>query len=970
MTRRMMGRTLVLVAALAFASGTGLPVAGQGSGTQQMDEEYTRRILEQTPDDRIEVDLVNHMPLPVDPNVPSPLKVLGYIPGENGTLTYSSDVYRYLDALDAASPRVTCWSIGRTEEDRDTRACAVSSEEAIRDLDKYKQITAQLTDPRQLTDAQAQQLIETGKPIYWATGSIHSGETGSVEMLMELGYRLAIDESPFVRAIRDNVIFVFTPTTEVDGHDRQVDNRRAQAAGQVAPSMVYWGRYVAHDNNRDGIGKGLKLSQNVLAAFLDLHPQVLHDLHESANLLYVSTGTGPYNPIVDPIQVSEWWQLAQNEILELTKRGVPGVWTYDFYDGWTPNYMFWIGVTHNAIGRFYETQSGGANISTPSRQSREWYRQNPNPGDVQWSSRSNVNMQQSGLLVTLNYVARNRAMFLENYYAKMKNQVALGRNEAPHAYVIPNDQRKKADVADLVNIVRREGAEVSVASSPFRVGDLQVQAGDYVVRMDQPYRGIVEMYLGRQWFPADNPRPYDDTGWAIPLLHNIRVVRVDDPAILEQPMTTLSANARFAGSITGTGSTLVIDHTTDNGLATFRWANPSVGMSAAEAPFELAGHRFTAGAFIVPNADRAALEPQIRDLGLQAWATNTPPGVPTHDLDVPRIGYIHSWSNTQEEGWVRMGLDMYGIPYTYFGDNEVRNGNLRERFDVILYPNASIQIDGGGRPVGGPPQPYRPTVVTPSIATAPDQTDDRRGGLGWDGLRELQRFVEAGGVLITEGGAAATFIDYRLAPGVRVAETEGLFVPGSVMKTLLGDMTSPILYGYDQNAMAVLIKNGPVFALGGGGGRGGRGSMPPGVGGGNLAPMSAPAQLTTLEGGPPPPPPGTMVPGGRGGGRGAGGFAGRGGGRAGGGGRGGAAMDPTAPRVLLSYPDSPDDLLLSGALVGGENLVGTPVLVDASLGEGHVVLFANRPFWRNEPHGNYFLWFNAMLNWNDLGAGR
>ena len=173
---------------------------------------------------------------------------------------------------------------------------------------------------------------------------------------MELAYRLAIEESPFIQQIRNNVIFVLTPTTEVDGHDRQVDNQRAQRASPSRrPAMVYWGKYVQHDNNRDGIGKGLKLSQNVLAAFLDMHPQVLHDLHESVNLLYVSTGTGPYNPIVDPLQVNEWWLLAQNEILEMTKRGVPGVWTYNYYDGWVPNYMFWIGVSHNAIGRFYET---------------------------------------------------------------------------------------------------------------------------------------------------------------------------------------------------------------------------------------------------------------------------------------------------------------------------------------------------------------------------------------------------------------------------------------------------------------------------------------------------------------------------------------------------------------------------------------------------------------------------------------
>ena len=111
-------------------------------------------------------------------------------------------------------------------------------------------------------------------------------------------------------------------------------------------------------------------------------------------------------------------------------------------------------------------------------------------------------------------------------------------------------------------------------------------------------------------------------------------------------------------------------------------------MSAAEQAFDLGGHHFAAGAFVIANANRATLESQIQEMGLQAWATDAAPSVPMHDLDVPRIGYIHSWQSTQDEGWVRMGLDMYKIPYKYFGDNEVRKGNLRAQYDVILYPDA------------------------------------------------------------------------------------------------------------------------------------------------------------------------------------------------------------------------------------------------------------------------------------------
>jgi hypothetical protein len=994
----------LIVAAGIIAFGASTPLAGQQGGSaapavQKNDAEYTKRIIDNTPDKRILTELIDHMP--VSDTVPSPLKFLGYVPGENSRLTYHKDIVAYYQALDKASDRVTMWEIGKTEEGRPAVALAIADEATIKSLAKYKQITAQLTDPRKLSDAQAKLLIQTGKPIYYATGSIHSGETGSPEMLTELAFRLAVEESPFIRQIRNNVIVVITPVSEVDGHERQVDNRRATDAGQPAPGMMYWGKYVAHDNNRDGIGKGLKLTQYMLKSFLDLHPQVFHDLHESATLLHASSGTGPYFPEVAPIQVTEWWWLAQTEIMEMTKRGVPGVYTFNFYDGWVPNYMFWIGVTHNSIGRFYETQSygggGGRGAVVPGApaaaaapgaapaagqsmaaqppaappagprvgagQSREWYRPYPVPPEgIVWSGRSNINMQQSAILIAMNAVAKNREMFLENYYAKNKMMIEQGKTRAPHAYIIPAAQRRRVEAAELMNHLRRDGVEVHTASAPFTIGKIQVAAGDYIVRLDQPYGGLAKTFLGTQWYPAENPRPYDDTGWSLPLLRNVQCFTIDDKTIFDKPMTLAAADFTPAGTITGTGSTIVVEHTTDNALASFRFANAAVKMAAAEQPFEMAGHKFAAGAFIIANANRAAIEPQIRSLGLTAWATDAMPNVPTHDLDVPRIGYVHSWSSTQDEGWVRMALDTVKIPYTYFGDNQLRQGNLRAKYDVIIYPSGPITVDGGEIPATGAPQPYRKTDLTPNIGGAPDQTDDKRGSLGRDGLNALEAFVQEGGVLIAEGAPASTLVDYKMAPGVSVETPSGFFAPGSVLKAVFADKTSPIVYGYDQNAMGVMYKNGPVLAVGGGAGRGGGGGrggdLPPGVGGGNLQPMAAPPRLTTLDGPAP-------APAAAGGGRGAGGFGG-------GGGRGGAAPGATTagPRVVLSFPTDPNDLLLSGELVGGENIAGRPAVIDATLGKGHVVLFGVRPFWRFQTQGSFFLAFNAMLNWNDLNAGR
>jgi hypothetical protein len=1064
------GSATVLTIAIAALVGVTAVSARQTAprAAQKIDDEYTKKILDSTPDKRILTEFVDHMPLPADPKVPSPLKFLGYVPGENGKLTYHADVVRYLDALQKASPRVKMWNIGKTEEGRDMVAVAIADEATIRNLQHYKDITAQLTDPRKTSESVARQLFSTGKPIYYASGSIHTPEPGSVEMLMELAYRLAIEETPFIQEIRNNEIVVLTPASEVDGREKYVDGQRAAEHGQPNPGLAYWGHYVQHDNNRDGIGVGLALTNNMLKSFLDLHPTVFHDLHESEPLLYVSTGTGPYNPIVAPIQVTEWWWLAQNEIMEMTKRGVPGVWTYDYYDGWIPNYMFWIGVTHNSVGRFYETQSYGANLgargggggrggagaaatgrggpiaaagtpaaepaaagagaggnaaasapqgATPTDlpqagrggpggatgrggQEKEWYRVDPIPPEgVQWSSRANVNMQESALLITLNTVAKNREKLLENYYVKNKQMIEQGKMRAPFAYVVPAHQRRQVEAADLMNLVRKEGAEVHTANAAFSVGNVEVSAGDYVVRMDQPYGGVVETLLGVQWYPPDNPRPYDDTGWDIPALRNIKSYRIDDNAIFDKPMTLATADFKIAGTITGTGGTIVIDHTADNTLATFAFANSAMKMSVAEQAFDLAGHHFAPGAFVIANANRATLEPEIRQYGLMAWATDTAPSVPTHTITIPRIGYLHSWTRTQDEGWWRMALDKLKVPYTYFGDNLVRQGNLRAKFDVILYPETNVDTSAESAPTGTP-TPYKKTDVTPNIGTAPDETDDTRGGLGRDGLRELAKFVSDGGVLIAEGGPARLFPQFDLTTGLTLEQPAGLYVQGSVLKTLLADKASPVLYGYDQNALGVLFNVGPLFGpapaavasqpTANAGGRGAAAPRPPG--GGSLAPMSAPPRLATLDGGAWVPPPNAIGIaagnargglGGTGGGGPGSGFNGGGrGGRGGGPGAAGAAAAPmpvsakdlgitnSAPRVLLSFPTDPNDILLSGELTGGELIAGHPVVVDAPVGKGHAVLFGCRPFWRFETQGNFFLVFNAMLNWDHLDAGK
>ncbi len=541
---------------------------------------------------------------------------------------------------------------------------------------------------------------------------------------------------------------MIVPVSEVDGHERYVDNRRAAAAGQPQPGMTYWGKYVAHDNNRDTMGKGLALTHNMLKLFLDLRPQVLHDLHESVTLLYTSAGTGPYNTEIPPVLASEWWWLSQTEVMEMTKRGVPGVYTYNYWDGWAPNFLLWVAVTHNSIGRFYETQSyagggggGRARRGSPRRaqalalrrrqapppdaaapppawagagrhsrgrgrtvaggQSQEWYRPYPVPPERRPVERPRQHQHAA-------VRAADRAQYggeePRDDPRELLHQEQDDDREGQDAGALrlrrARQAARRAEAADLMNYFRRDAVEVHTATAPFTIGNVQVAAGDYIVRLDQPYGGLVNMLLGMQWFPEQNPRPYDDTGWSFPLLRNLQVHKIDDKSVFEKPMALAAADFKGVGAINGSGANAghrSHDRQQPGDVPVRQCEGEDVGGRAGVRP---GGHHFAPGAFIIPNADRAALEPQIQELGLTAWATDTPPNVPMHDLDVPRIGYLHSWSSTQDEGWVRMVFDRLKIPYTYFGDNLVRQGNLRAKFDVIIYPAGPVQVDGGDMPGG------------------------------------------------------------------------------------------------------------------------------------------------------------------------------------------------------------------------------------------------------------------------------
>ncbi|MEK7830172.1 MAG: M14 family zinc carboxypeptidase, partial [Acidobacteriota bacterium] len=841
------GLLVSLVANPAFAQTAKKPTpvaktaqAAQQARPQQIDKEYTDSIIKNTTDKMFLTEFVDH--LPASDKIPTPAKVLGYPVGTPNKLTYTKDQYRYYRELEKATPRVKVFTAPeKSELGREQLLIAVGDEASIANLAKYKDITSKLADPRRTNDEEAKKLIGEGKAIYWASGSIHSPETGSPEMLMEMAYRLAVEESPFIQQIRKNVIVMITPTLEVDGRDMMVDlyNWRKANEGKRAPSLLYWGKYVAHDNNRDSMGMALALTRNQMATFLDYHPTVLHDLHESVPFLYTSTGTGPYNSWLDPIVVSEWQDLAYHEIEEMTKRGVPGVWTHGFYDGWAPNYMFYVANGHNSIGRFYETfGNGGADTQdrvVGNQSERTWFRPNPPLARVKWSLRNNVNMQQSAILLAMNYVSTNKEKFLGNFYLKSKRSVAKARTEGPAAWVLPASDPRPNEAADLVNLLKMQGCEVHRADKEFETKEGKFPAGSYVVRMDQPYSRMADMLLDTQYYNSNDPRPYDDTGWTLGPLRNVKTVRVKDVKVLDAAMTLINGPAKVIGSVAGSGKAgWVINHNAESALAQLRFRLKDVKIAAAEDTFKIGERNFNAGSFIIKTegnpADVAArLTKEVTDLGISATAVEELPKVSSHNLAVPRIALVHTWTNTQNEGWYRVEFDRLGIPYTYISDHVIRDtANLREKFDVIIWGpvggSAQSLVRGIAKRDGEPPVPWQKSDITPNMGQSPDTSADMRGGMGVTGVANLQRFIEGGGLFVTIGSNASIPIDFGLTEGVSIQDARTLMARGSVINASFADRKSPIAYGYDEK-LAVYFNQAPLFQTGGfgGGGFGGGG---------------------------------------------------------------------------------------------------------------------------------------------------
>jgi hypothetical protein len=538
-----------------------------------------------------------------------------------------------------------------------------------------------------------------------------------------------------------------------------------------------------------------------------------------------------------------------------------------------------------------------------------------------------VNYNETAALAALDYAATNSHVLLRNFYDKSLHSYRKGLEEAPYAFLIPADQGDPTRVAQLTGRLMGQQIEVSRAQSALTLKDGSYPAGTYVVRLDQPYRNYAVDLLTPQHYPKDGNEPYDDVSWELPAHYHLQAIPTADPAVRSADLTLLTQLPHREGKIAGAGNVYVLKDTGQEGLLEARYRLAAFRVDIAERAFTLGGADYPAGSWILPS--QPGLADALRDasgqLGLDFNSAPSSPDVPHHSAKAPRLGVWVPWADTDTIGWMRYSLDQRKIPYTYVRDEDIRAGDLHDKFDVLLYGHVDLELAEQiqGIPKAWGPMAFKKTPQFPSLGT-PAESDDITGGIGWEGLAQIQRFVEQGGLLVTLGSGTILAIEGGIIRGVRrdsggvprstqgggpdssaAAQQAITRTPGSHVRVTFAKPEHPIAYGYPERTY--------VFRQ-------------------NFALYSIPrrwlrmAYCTTCLDGP---------------------------------------IDTRS--VVLEWGDREGaPFVVSGQAWGEGNLIGRPAILDTPVGSGHVVTFNFNPLHRDLNRGDQRMLWNAIINWQAI----
>ena len=865
-------------------------------------------------------------------DVPTPQQFLGFRVGEDKKLARWEKIVEYMRIIANGSDRVKLRELGRTTNNNPFILLEISSSDTIKNLDHFKQLERKLYfQGGAPTDSERDELFRSGKAVVFVSCNIHSTEIGSSQMVLELVHRLATEDSPLVKKILDNTIFLLAPSLNPDGQIIVTDwyNKNVGTEYEASPLPWLYHPYIGHDNNRDMYMFTQKESQ-MTAQLLwhDWFPSVWLDEHQMGSQgarIFVMPATDPINQNVHPL-IYRWnGMLGQSQAAALEAAGKEGIIYNSTYTNFWQGAMAWSGWWHNQVGLLTEVAS--ARIASPIEQRRaqpgqqtpagtddfqgQQRRQmeNPNeplppPRDVtprteyprpwlggKWTLRDIVDYELIATLALLETAADHREQLLRQIYEVNRATVEAGAKGDPAAIIISVDkQHDPREAAHLVERLQMAGVEVSRADADFEADGKKYTAGTFVIPMNQVFARYAKDLLEKQTYPevrrsptsAPEP-PYDVTAWSLGMQMGVETSFVKKPLPASARLTRLDSAPKPAGEVRGEGGRFSFDYAgPDSAIAVNRLLKAGVQadillLSSNEKPR-------VAGA----GASREILQGLSRDLGLviqMGPAPNGKPGKAANPSDkpmgssdkplplsamrlhTPRVGLYQPWTSNMDEGWTRWVLEQYEFPYKTVHNADIKAGKLREKFDAIVLPD----------------QQPRDILNGNDFKTI---REDYRGGIGDAGLDALRQFVREGGTLIAMGASCDLAIDKFPIPVrnlKRGLTRDQHFAPGTIVRIQV-DNTHPLGLGMPSETYG-FYNNSPFFGI--------------------------------VEG-----------------------------------------FSSQRATVVARYPNS--DVVASGWLKGEDLMSGRAAVVSVEMNPGRIVLFGLRPQHRAQTHATFLLLFDSL----------
>jgi hypothetical protein len=841
--------------------------------------------------------------------VQAPADFLGFRVGTDNKLARWDKIVDYLRQVSSASNRVRVRELGKTSNGNPFLLLEIASPETLQQIDRYKALERKLYfQGGTPADSERDEIFRSGKAVLLVTCSIHATEIGASQMSLELVHRLATDNSPQVKKILDNVIFLLIPSLNPDGQILVTDwfNRNVGTPYETSSIPYLYHPYVGHDNNRDMYMFTQKESQHTARVLWnEWFPSVWLDEHQmgsNAARIFVMPATDPINPNVHPL-IYRWnGILGQSQAAALEAEGKEGIIYNSTYTNYWQGAMAWSGWWHNQVGLLTEVAS--ARVAAPIEQQRATPGQPPPqagrgtgagrgggsgplppPTDItprteyprpwlggRWTLRDIVDYELIATMALLDTVADRREALLRQIYEVNRQTIENGRTGAVKAIAIPVDsQHDPHEAAHLVEKLQMAGVEVSRARSAFDVDGHRFTAGTFVVPMTQVFARYAKDMLEKQTYPevrrapnAPAEAPYDVTAWSLGMLLGVDHVflksAVPDGASLE----ALRSEPHLEGRVSGSGPRFAFDYT---GPDAARAINALL-KQGARISLEPARDGKGAARAIVGNVTRKSLDDAAAAMGLTIAGVANPAAATGVSIRAPRIAMYQPWGGgNMDEGWTRWVLEQYGFDSTAIHNDDVRKGRLEEKFDVIVLPDQSPQ-----------------SIVNGSTGT--NVRPEYSGGIGDDGVAKLHAFVESGGTLVTLGAASDFAIQHFPVPVrnlKRGLAREEHFAPGTILRIQV-DTKHPIGYGMAASTYG-FYNNSPFFSI--------------------------------VEG-----------------------------------------FESQQTTVVARYPNQ--DVVASGWLRGEELMAGRAAVVSVDLNPGRLVLFGLRPQHRAQTHATFPMLFNAL----------